>query len=115
MKPIHSDGEAMPANQARAVNGPTRDTAVASAMRDLEDDICSVLTMARILAHLLDNDLVGYVDGEKVEVPPRGKTMRVVLGHDQMECLSFAWSDVVNRATRLKTKFYAAYDAEVRS
>lgn len=92
-----------------------RDCLVADAMRNLEDDICSLLNMARILAELLDQDLVGYEDGKKVQMPDRGKTMKVYLGHDQMECLSFAWNDVINRALRLKTRFYAAYDAGVQA
>lgn len=104
--PIQSGGEAMPAD---------KNALVADAMRNLEDDICSLLNMARILADMLDNDLVGYQDGKKVHIPERGKTMEVYIGHDQMECLSFAWNDVINRAVRLKTRFYSAYDAGVQS
>lgn len=92
-----------------------RDCLVASAMLNLEDDICSLLNMARILGDLLDQDLVGYEEGRKIQMPERGKAMKVYLGHDQMECLSFAWNDVINRAVRLKTRFYAAYEAGVQA
>ena len=90
-----------------------RDAAVANAMRELEGDICAVLTVARILAELLDNDLVGFENGQKIQMPSKGKPMKVYLSADQMEMLSFAWNDVIDRAAKLKMKFYAAHDAGV--
>lgn len=96
-----------------AAAGSARDAAVAAAMRDLEGDICSLLSMARILGDLLDSDLVGFQNGRRISSPARGQTMTVYLGHDQVDYLSFAWNDVINRAVRLKEKFYAAHDGEV--
>lgn len=92
-----------------------RDIAVASAMRDLEDDICSLLNMARILGNMLEESLVEWDGSDKRAMPEPGSTMLVHLGFQEMECLSFAWNDVVNRASRLKGRYYAAFDAEART
>lgn len=86
------------------------DAAVARAMRNLEDDICALLNMARITGELLDSDLVGYVDGKAIHMPEPGKSMNVALGHDQMSYLMFACNDVIRRAKQLEIKFYAAWD-----
>lgn len=90
------------------------DGAIASAMRDLEDDICSLLNMTRILAELLDDTLVEFgPGGTRVGMPKKGETLKVMIGHDEMEMLSFAWNDVINRTVRLKDNYYRAFDAEV--
>ena len=91
-----------------------RDTAVADAMRDLEHDVCCLVHMARILGDMLDHDLVEF-DGDGRKGPSRGQTIKVILGHDQLEHLSFAWNDVINRARLLKDRYYAAFDAGARS
>lgn len=90
-----------------------RDRARVVAFQSLEDDICSLLNMARILADLLDGDLVGIENGEKIHMPEPGNAMQVYLTHDQMECLSFAWNDVITRSFNLKNKYYAAWDVGV--
>ena len=92
-----------------AAPGSASDTAVATAMRNLEDDICSLLSMARILGDLLDSDLTSFENGRKISSPDRGQSMKVYLSHDQMEYLSFAWNDVIYRAHQLRQRFYAAY------
>ncbi|MBX3584306.1 MAG: hypothetical protein KF810_20685 [Rhizobiaceae bacterium] len=99
----------------RAANDAAKEAAVATAMRDLEDDVCSLLNMARILGDLLDGDLVSYEGDKKISIPEPGGVMTVHLGYEQVECLSFAWNDVIKRALHLKAKFYEAFDAEVTS
>lgn len=107
-EPIKAGGEALPKNTTEIT--AARNAATASAVRDLEDDICSLLNMARILGDLLDNDLVSFEGGKKIHAPKRGQTMTVCLGHDQVDCLHFAWNDVISRAFHLKRKFYAAIE-----
>jgi hypothetical protein len=92
-----------------------RDKAVADAAFELEDDICSLLNMARILGDMLEESLVEFDGEEKRYMPEPGGTMHVYLGFQERECLSFAWNDVINRASRLKSRYYAALDAEARS
>ena len=99
------------ASNTTAAPRAARDTAVAAAMRNLEDDICSLHNMARILVELLDHDLVEYVDGKKRAMPEPGQALTVYLGYAQFEMLSFAWNDVLGRAGNLKRRFNEAWDA----
>jgi hypothetical protein len=92
--------------------GKPDDAAVAAAMRELEDDIYSLCNMAMILGDLLDHDLSEYSGGRVRSMPEPGKTMTVVLGYQQMEVLSFAWSDVINRAIRLRNRWNDALDGK---
>ncbi len=95
-------------------NTAAADGAIASAMRDLEDDICSLLNMARILAELLDETLVEFgPGGTRIGMPKKGEALKVMIGHDEMEMLSFAWNDVINRTVRLKENYYQAWNAKV--
>ncbi|MGB3502278.1 MAG: hypothetical protein WBA44_11680 [Mesorhizobium sp.] len=93
-------------------NAEHETTASDSAFQDLQDDICELLSMARILGDLLDSGLVGFEDGKTVHMPDRGRAMKVYLTYDQMEMLSFAWNNVIGRAFELKNKFHEAWDAE---
>lgn len=88
-----------------------RDAAVASAMRDLESDICDALNMALILHELFSENIVEYRNGKRVAMPEPGHTLTVVLGYQQLELLSFASNDVIDRCSRLKKRWNAAADA----
>lgn len=88
-----------------------RDAVFASAMRDREDDICSLLNMARILGDMLEDYLVEYDGAGYRAMPEPGGVMRVTLVGEQVEMLSFASSDVIGRAKRLKESFYEAHEA----
>ncbi len=88
-----------------------RDAAVASAMRDLESDICDALNMALILHELFSENIVEYRNGKRVAMPEPGGTLTVVLGYQQIELLSFASNDVIDRCSRLKKRWTAAVDA----
>lgn len=89
-----------------------KNTVVADAMRDLEDDIYSLCNMAQILGELLNGDLVSYRDGRRISMPKPGGSMSVDLTYRQLEVLSFAWNDVICRSERLKKKFNAAIEGK---
>lgn len=104
-KPMNRAGNTTP--EARHA----RDAAVASAMRDLESDICDLANMAMILGDLLEHDLIEVRDGKRIVMPEPGQAMKVLLGYQQLERLSFAWNDVIERALTLKKRWNAAADA----
>ena len=93
---------------------PARDTAVANAMYELAPYVCDLHNMARILGDLLDETLVEYRQGgQKICMPEKGRALKVLIGHDQMEMLSFAWNDVISKAKGLRDRYNAAHDAGV--
>jgi len=105
-KPMTSAANTM----ARSAN-QSSEAAVAAAMRALEDDVCSLCNMAQILGDLLDHSLVGLADdGKRQQMPEKGSVMKVYLGHQDMEMLSFAWNDVIGRSLRLRDKYSKAWD-----
>ena len=104
---VPANGEAMPAAKKPSMRD---DAAQLQAFKDLEDEICSVLNMAHILSDLLEHTLVEYRNGENIRCPTPGEPMKVYISSQEMDCLSFAWNDVINRASYLKKKYYAAWD-----
>lgn len=68
---------------------------------DLEGLLCDLASMSRILADLLDRELVD---------PLRSGSgnWSIQLTSAQMEILCFAWNDVANRALDAEKQFYAA-------
>lgn len=105
-EPISATAEGMP-------KSTKSDADMADNMRALEGDVCALLNMARIMTDMLEDTLVGYENGAKIYSPPKGGVMTVKLGFEELEKLSFAWNDVVERAWSLRKKYYAAFGEAV--
>jgi hypothetical protein len=102
-------GKNMESNTTR----PT-DEAIVSAMRMLEFPIHGLSMAAEIMGEMLDHDLseIDLATGERRGIPRRGHNMTVILTRDQIERLSFLWNDVICRANKLRSAYFAALDGK---
>lgn len=103
---VPAAGEALPAGKAVPDQIWTTEKAL-DAYRDLEHDICSIRSMAKILGDMLDDHLVDF--DTKAQT---GALINIRLTDHEMDMMSFAWNDVIYRAGRLVDAFYAASEGK---
>ena len=91
-------------------NARPTDEAMLSALRDLEGPIANLQLMAQLMTDLFDRELT---DIRTIGGKPRPDgNWHIVLTDDQMQVLTFAYSDLLERATSLRAAFYASLKAE---
>ncbi|MBB3977393.1 hypothetical protein GGQ64_002599 [Rhizobium azooxidifex] len=98
--PAVSIGEAAAA-VVETVAMKRKDAKALEALRDLENEIFDLASMAQIMGDLLDNLTNQNENGSG--------TVRYDIPEKTMSMLWFTWHDVIKRTTRLEKAFSAAY------